>query len=124
MLESNWREAVEARMDAHNLTRRRRDVAWCVLAGMSNAEIGDALYMSTKTAKNYICDICDRLEIESGHNISRRIKLTLTLLGIDYDALRVFMLGNLVGEHTWTTSTRRSSSSLAARPSSAQSPAP
>ena len=45
------------------LSDREREVLDALAAGRSNAEIAQRLYLSTKTVKNYITSIFDKLQV-------------------------------------------------------------
>jgi len=78
-------EEIEARMAAYGMTRRMREVSWCLLSGMSNAEIADALFLSQGTIKGHVSSINAQLGLESA---TRRERIILALLGVNTDAVR------------------------------------
>jgi DNA-binding NarL/FixJ family response regulator len=47
------------------LTPRERDAALLLLAGKSNREIGEAMYVTEGTVKNYVSRILEKLELRS-----------------------------------------------------------
>jgi len=49
----------------HGLTRRELDVLRLVATGKTNAEIGDALFISPFTAKTHVANLLGKLDVES-----------------------------------------------------------
>lgn len=73
---------VQERMCQRRFTRRMQEVSWCLLAGMSNAEAADALFISESSIKSHVTNIARCMDIEAGDN-GTRVKIVLTLLGMD-----------------------------------------
>ena len=58
-------EVLDALAERHNLTPREREIVRHVLKGSSNAEIGDALFISVGTVKNHVYSIYRKLGVRN-----------------------------------------------------------
>lgn len=67
------RERVSANMTRYGLTRRERETAWLMLAGRSNAEIADALFITDQTVKNHLTSIGLRAGVSGRMMIAARL---------------------------------------------------
>lgn len=61
--------------DPHGLTRRERDVLELVAAGHSDAEIGDALFISPKTANRHVGAILAKLGVRNRTQAAAYVRL-------------------------------------------------
>ena len=53
------------RFSPHGLTEREREVLHLLIAGHSNREIGDLLFVSPATAPRHVANIYTRLDVDS-----------------------------------------------------------
>lgn len=72
-------------MEALRFTRRMREISWCLLAGMSNREASDALFISLSTFKGHVSKISAQLDLEPP---AVRQQIILALLGVDVALIR------------------------------------
>lgn len=79
-------------MQALGISRRKREVLWHLLAGMSTDEIARALYIMPKTVKGHLNQVYDKLNLvpegDMQHRAHMRIHVLLFLLGIDTAQIR------------------------------------
>ena len=61
------------------LSRRERDIAGLVAAGLSNGQIARALYLEEQTVKNHLTNIYRKLGFDGAHGVQRRVRLTLAV---------------------------------------------
>lgn len=84
---------MEERMQSLGISRRKREVLWHLLAGMSTDEVARALYITPKTVKGHISQVYDKLNLipegDSTHRTHMRTHVLLFLLGIDTAQIRV-----------------------------------
>jgi DNA-binding CsgD family transcriptional regulator len=57
--------------ERHRLTGREREIVECLLKGRSNAEIGEALFISVGTVKNHVYNIYRKLGVKSRGQLYR-----------------------------------------------------
>lgn len=70
-------KGIASRMQDLSLTPRERDIVLLVVQGRTNEEIGDCLFISTKTVKNNLTEIFRKTRVRN------RVQLTGLLLGRD-----------------------------------------
>lgn len=92
VIHPDWERVLEDRMQALGISRRKREVLWHLLAGMSTVQIADALYIRPKTVKGHISQVYDKLNLvgddDAEHRTHMRTHVLLFLLGIDTTHLR------------------------------------
>lgn len=59
--------------DRYRLTRREREVSWCISQGLTNAEIADGLYISRFTVQNHIKSIFEKTGVKNRTELSRLV---------------------------------------------------
>ena len=55
--------------DGYNISKREQEIISLILAGKSNKEIADALYISAHTVKNHIYSIFQKLEVKTRYKL-------------------------------------------------------
>lgn len=92
ILHPEWERIFEERMQALNISRRKREILWHLLAGMSTEEIARALYIMPKTVKGHISQVYDKLNLipegDTSHRTHMRTHVLLFLIGIDTAQVR------------------------------------
>lgn len=63
-----------------HLSRRELDVSSCIFQGMTNAQIGESLFISENTVKKHIQNICSKMKIHRRTEIVSKILKGLGLL--------------------------------------------
>jgi DNA-binding CsgD family transcriptional regulator len=69
-------EAISAKLEAHSLTPRQREIALLVIRGLSNREIAERLFIEEQTVKDHLRDVFEAVKIH------RRSELTAKILGL------------------------------------------
>jgi DNA-binding CsgD family transcriptional regulator len=72
----------DAGMRRYRLSPRQRQVAWLILAGRTNAEIAEALYITERTVKNQVTLMTRRIGMENTRG-SVRAAIIARLLRIE-----------------------------------------
>lgn len=92
IINPDWEAVLEGRMQHLGISRRKREVLWHLLAGMSTEEIADALYIRPKTVKGHISQVYTKLNLIAengrGYRTHMRTHVLLFLIGIDTARLR------------------------------------
>lgn len=63
----------EALKQQYELSDRETEVLHLLIQGLSNNEIGDKLYLSTKTIKNYVSAIYDKTCIPTRYKLQGKV---------------------------------------------------
>ncbi|MGL5648406.1 MAG: response regulator [Clostridium sp.] len=61
-------------VDLRELTKREEDVAKLIGEGLNNKEIGEKLYLSEGTVKNYVTKILDKLDVKNRTELAIKLK--------------------------------------------------
>lgn len=56
------------------LTKREKEIANLITEGLNNKEIGEKLYLSEGTVKNYVTKILDKLEVKNRTELAIKLK--------------------------------------------------
>lgn len=65
------KENVESRFETAGLTGREREVVRLVLAGLSNREIGEQLYIAESTVKKHLSNIFEKLDVKNREQLKQ-----------------------------------------------------
>lgn len=56
------------------LTKRETEIVKLVLAGLSNREIGEQLYIAESTVKKHMSNIFEKLEVQNREQLKQKLK--------------------------------------------------
>ncbi len=63
------------RLEAHGVTTREREIAGLLAAGLSNAEIADALVLSAYTVQDHVKSLFEKTSVSSRQELVARVFL-------------------------------------------------
>jgi len=66
-------ESIEL-METVELTEREREIVRLVLAGLSNREIGEQLYIAESTVKKHMSHIYEKLEVKNREQLKQKLQ--------------------------------------------------
>ncbi|MGL5415706.1 MAG: response regulator [Clostridium sp.] len=64
----------KSEIDLKELTKREEEVAKLIGEGLNNKEIGEKLYLSEGTVKNYVTKILDKLDVKNRTELAIKLK--------------------------------------------------